>query len=160
MEITDSQTKSCQAEQVAGSGMKHRFIAALLLASLALSSVPVSLASSLAAGSSTAVKPAEPSSSNPHDHSCCPGVHSTFVPPVYVKLAPADLPCDEHPCCVKPGPENPPSLPAATRLARPDLQGTLATLPDHLTNTLNRVTSETSSNFIPTYSVRSTVLRI
>ena len=145
--------------------MRHRFIAALLLASLALSSVPVSLASSLATGSSTlgsstAVKPPEPLPSKAHDHSCCPGVHSTLVPPVFVKLAPADLPCDEHPCCATPGPENSPSLPAATRLARPDLQGILATLPDHLRNTLNRVTSETSSNFFPTYSVRSTVLRI
>lgn len=140
--------------------MKHRFIAALLLASLALSSVPVALASSLTTGPSTAVKPAERSPSKAHDHSCCPGVHATLVPPVFVKLAPADLPCDEHPCCAKPGPANPPSLPAATRLARPDLQGILATLPGHPSNTLNRFTSETSSNFFPSYSARSTVLRI
>src|SRR6266567_1311464 len=107
--------------------MKNRFIAALMLACLAMWSVPGAVAAS---SSSTAQKSGQPVSER--NHSCCPSVHSRFVPPLFVKPGPASMPCGEqHPCCARQGPENLPSLPATTRLAGRGSDGVLTTIADH-----------------------------
>jgi hypothetical protein len=133
--------------------MKSRFIAALMLAMLALGSVPRAWAAS---SSATQAK-----SAAGHDHSCCPKVHSRFVPPVFVKPGPASMPCgDQHPCCAKQGPENPPSLPATTRLAAPGSDGMVVAIADQLRDEATLVAMLASDkNPLRSYSARSTVLR-
>lgn len=141
--------------------MKKRFIAAVVLASVGLWSVPVALASPPQSRSSTEQKLAHPSSAG-HDHSCCPGVTSRFVPPLFVAPAPASIPCgDEHPCCANPGPENPPSLPAATASARPGSEAVPAAIADrHHDGRAHMAAAVSGTNSFPSYSARSTVLRI
>src|SRR5580765_7879835 len=107
--------------------MKSRFIAALMLATLALCSAPAAWA---APSSSDTDKTNQAAG---QDHSCCPRGHSRFVPPVFVKPAPASMPCgDQHPCCAKQGPENSPSLPATTRLAEPGSDTVVVAIADQL----------------------------
>ena len=133
--------------------MKSRFIAALMLATLALWERAAGMGGFLLcyAGEEAAG----------HDHSCCPKVHSRFVPPVFVKPGPASMPCgDQHPCCAKPGPENPPSLPATTRLAAPGSDGMVVAIADQLRDEATLVAMLASDrNPLRSYSARSTVLR-
>jgi hypothetical protein len=141
--------------------MKRRLIVAIVLASLGVWSVPVTLASPLPSGSSTAKKPSQQSSASMHDHSCCPGIPSQFVPPLFVTPAPV-LPCgNQHPCCAKQGPENPPSLPAATASARPGSEVMGATIANQHHDGRVRLAAEVlGTNLFQSCSLRSTVLRI
>jgi hypothetical protein len=139
--------------------MKKMFIGALVLASATLGNVP--LASSLQFHPGTTVTTAGQGVSNSHNHACCPDAHSRFALPLLLVLAPA-TPCgDEHPCCAKQGPVNPPSLPIATRMERPVPDGVLAASADqahdpraHFAGTLS------GGNPFQPYSLRTTVLRI
>lgn len=139
-------------------GMRERFIAAMVLASLVWSCVPM-----LAMMPAAAMPHASPhhAAAGTHDHSCCPGVHSQRVPPIFVKAAPGGMPCDEqHPCCARQGPENPPSLPATTR-SRPDSHAVAAIVADHSRVSPARiaVTGFGRATWQPQFE-RSTVLRI
>src|SRR6266568_295718 len=136
--------------------MKKRFIAALVLTVLAVWSVPGALAAS---SSSMAQKSGQ--QAGEQDHSCCPGVHSRFVPPLFVKPGPASMPCGEqHPCCAKQGPENPPSLPATTKLAAPGFGGVLTAIGDqHRDDAMPVGTHPSAMTLLRSYSARSTVLR-
>ena len=139
--------------------MKKRLNAALVLTALAGWSVQGALAAS---SSSIAEKSAQQAAVSEQDHSCCPGVHSRFVPPLFVKPGPASMPCGEqHPCCAKQGPENPPSLPATTKLAAPGFDGVLTAIADQDRDDATLVGTEASArNLLRSYSARSTVLRI
>lgn len=107
--------------------MKTRLIAALVLASLAWSNVPVMWAMMPAA-----TQTASQGAAGAHDHACCPGLHLQLVPPIFVKRGPGGMPCDDqHPCCARQGPENPSSLPAVTNISRPDSYGSTAVFPAH-----------------------------
>jgi hypothetical protein len=140
-------------------GMMKRLIAALVLTALAGWSVPGSLAAS---SSSIAEKSGQQAAASEHDHLCCPGVHSRFVPPLFVKPGPASVPCGEqHPCCAKPGSENPPSLPANTKLTAPGSDGTLVAIADQDRDDRTLVGTQASGrNPLRAHSARSTVLRI
>jgi hypothetical protein len=141
--------------------MTKRLIAAVVLASLACWSVPVALASSAQIGSMMAQKSAAQPASSAHDHACCPGIHSRFVPPVFVMPPPADIPCDQHPCCAKQAPQNPPALPAASRTLRPGSDGAPVTVAEHKLGVRIRPLAEGTSNSPFQISfIRSTVLRI
>jgi len=141
--------------------MKEKFIAAVVLASLALWSVPAAFASTLHPGSSISEKPAEQIASG-RDHSCCPGFHSRIVLPLFVTPAPAEMPCgDQHPCCAKPAPQNSPALPAAGPTVRPGSEGAPVAIADQYGDGRARIAAEaTGRNPFQPYSVRSTVLRI
>ena len=157
IQITDYKSPRCHA--VAGWEMKNRFTAAVVLASLALWSVPAALASSLQPATSVAEKPVEPASST-HGHDCCPGVHSRFVPPVLV-TPPAEVPCEQHPCCAKQAPQNSPALPVVSARLRPGSDGGPLTIEERHADGRSRVKPEaTCTNPFRLYSVRSTVLRI
>jgi len=140
--------------------MKKRFIAAVVLASLALWSAPIAFASPMQPETSTAQKPVEPSSST-NVPDCCPGVHSRFVPPLAVIPSPAEVPCEQHPCCAKQAPQNSPALPAASARVRPRSEGVPVAIAEQHRDDRPGVTAEaTGSNPFRLYSVRSTVLRI
>jgi hypothetical protein len=140
--------------------MTKRLIAAVVLASLACWSIPVALASSVQI-SVMAQKSAAQPASGAHDHSCCPGIHSRFVPPLFVAPSPADVPCDRHPCCAKQAPQNPPALPAASRTLRPGSDGVPVTVAEHKLGIRTRsLAGITSSSPFQISSIRSTVLRI
>jgi len=137
--------------------MKKRFIAAIVLASLALWSAP---ASAQQPSAMNAEKPARQAGST-HDHSCCPGIHSRFVPPLFVAPAPAAMPCGEqHPCCAQPAPQSSPALPAASTNLRPGSGGVAVTIAEQHRDSRNRTVAEAGSNPFQSYSERSTVLRI
>lgn len=142
--------------------MKKRFIAAVVLASVGLWSVPVALASPRQSRSLTVQKPEQQASAGMHDHSRCPGVNSRLVPPLIVTPAPASIPCsDEHPCCAKQRPENPPSLPAAAASARPGSEAVPAAIADqHHDGRAHMAAAVSGTNSFPSCSARSTVLRI
>src|SRR3974390_1392996 len=119
--------------------MKSRLIAALILVSLLWWSIPAAFASS---ATTLAQDQTTQPSSNTHDHSCCPGAHARFIPPLFVKPGPAPIPCEEHPCCVKHGPENPPSLPGTTSIPRPGSDVLPATTPDQSGCNKIRITAD------------------
>lgn len=140
--------------------MKNRLIAAVMLASLACWSVPGAFAS--ATTSRTAARIAQNSSSNRPGHSCCPEVHSKFVPPMFAAFTPLEPPCgDRHPCCARRGPENPAAIPATTRIERSDSQiGTwIATDSESCMRTVSAPLG-VDSDAILSQARRSTVLRI
>jgi hypothetical protein len=140
--------------------MKKRFIAGVVLASLALWSVPVAFASLLQPASSVEQKPVEPSSSM-HDHDCCPGVHSRLALPAAVIPYPAEVPCEQHPCCAKQAPQSQPALPAASTRVRPGSEGVPVVISEQHRDGRTRAAIEaTCDNPFQLYSVRSTVLRI
>lgn len=162
--ITDSQSPFCQA--VRRLGMKKKFIAAVVLASLAFWCVPEALAAtwhsgSSDLGSSVPERSARPVASSAHDHSCCPGVRSHFASLLFVMPTPAAMPCsDQHPCCAKQGRDTPPALPSANRTERRSL-GALVAIVDLTHNGRTRTaTKALVSNPFQSYAVRSTVLRI
>ena len=142
--------------------MKKRLIAAVVLVSLALMNVPVALAFPLQAGPSTTAKPVEPAASLGHDHSYCRRVHAKFVPMLFVTPAPAGMPCsDQHPCCAKPGPEDPPALPAASKSVRSSSEAAPVTVADgHRDGRIRTAATTMSGDAFQPYSTRSTVLRI
>lgn len=135
--------------------MKTRIIAVLIVGSLFSSSVP--LAMTLSAG--VAPHSSRQRVSTAPDHSCCPGSHLTL--PVQLVLEPqAPMPCGEqHPCCVRPGRENPASLPATTSSSIPFQQVAVAVLERSQPTVLSAALSF-DTPFSPPYSQRSTVLRI
>jgi len=133
--------------------MKKRLIAALVLASLPFWSVPAAMA--ITQHSS----PAHSHAARMHDHSCCPGAHSRLMP-VLVNSEPAEVPCNQHPCCVKQRPENSATLPAAISIQRPDANGTQMTVSDRSIEGHNGVSETSRIDSRQTYSARSTVLRI
>jgi hypothetical protein len=137
--------------------MKKKFIGALVLASLAMWSAPFALASSpqVAAKKQATTAPAK------HDHSCCPGVHSQFVRPLVVVPSPAEVPCDQHPCCVRPAPQNSAALPAAKTTIRPGSDGVPVTVADQPRDGVSPAVAESTGNkLFQSYFSRSTVLRI
>ena len=141
--------------------MTKRLIAAVLLASLACWTVPVALASSAQTGSMMAQKSAAKPASSAPDHACCPGIHSRLVPPVFVMPSPAEIPCDQHPCCAKQAPQDPPALPAASRTLRPGSDGAPVKVAEHELGVRTRTLAEvTNSSPFQISSIRSTVLRI
>lgn len=140
--------------------MKKRFIAAVVLASLALGSAPIAFASPMQPQSSTVQKPVEPSSSM-RNHDCCPGVHSRLVLPVAVIPSPAEVPCEQHPCCAKQAPQSQPALPAASTRVRPASEGVPVVMAEpHRDGPTHATIGATGNNPFQPYSVRSTVLRI
>lgn len=99
--------------------MKQRMIAVLLLASLSLASVPALWASAYVV---TVATTSHRTAASAHDHSCCPG-HRRISIPILLSVASGPMPCgNNHPCCAKPAPENPASLPASGKSAQPDSQ--------------------------------------
>ena len=137
--------------------MKTKFIAALVLVGLCYWSVPV--ASAMQPKASTAEQPARHRAARMHDHSCCPGVHAEFVPPIFVNPTPAEIPCDQHPCCVKQGPENSAAVSAATTIPRPEVEGLVSAIPD-AAKSIRAATKASGNDSYPSYSARTTVLRI
>jgi len=139
--------------------MSSRLIAAAVLASLFGWSVPLAQAWS---GPEMARTGIASSASSAHDHSCCPGVNSQFVRPIFVNFAPASMPCgDDHPCCAQHGPDNPASLPAVTRIPRFDSQASPVALPGKGSRDHAKTLAATlGSDPLQAYSLRSTVLRI
>jgi hypothetical protein len=163
--ITAQQFPFCQTQWRVG--MKKRLIAAVVLASLACWSVPGALAAASDAFSRTVQTPAQPSSSSSnssgtHDHSCCHGARPKFVVPLFVSLTPVQMPCgDQHPCCAKHGSENSPALTASTRIERPRLESSLASVTKQFPKAGTGVATEIrGNNFLPSYAIRSSVLRI
>jgi hypothetical protein len=139
--------------------MKKKFIGAIVLASLALWSVPLALASSpqMSAGAPKAA----PTALDTQDHSCCPGVHSRFVRPLVVVPSPAEVPCEQHPCCVRTTPQNSAALPAARTTIRPGSDGVPVAIADQHRDGQSRAAAEsTRNNLFQSYFSRSTVLRI
>jgi hypothetical protein len=136
--------------------MKKRLIATWLLASLACWNVPVTLAMP-AASQKTSQQASEA-----QDHSCCPRFHMQLAARFFVVIPPAQMPCDDqHPCCAKPGPENPPALTAVTRVERPKAHVAVASAtPQNLQTECGVVRRSFPTKFLASYSVRSTVLRI
>ena len=138
--------------------MKKKFIAAVVLASLALWSVPLALASSPQMSAAQKASPAAPAK---HDHSCCPGVHSQFVRPLLAVPSPAEIPCEQHPCCVRPAPQNSAALPAAKTTIRPGSDGVPVAISDQHRDEQSRPVAESAGNkLFDCYFLRSTVLRI
>lgn len=141
--------------------MKKRCIAALVVVALAWWSVPVALASPTQAHPFASPEPDQRAAPKAHDHSCCPGLHSLFATLALVRVAPAAMPCgDQHPCCTKQGPDNLPSLPAATRVVRPDSHDLAATLREDKHYVRNCIDEKPSIDLFQSYFERSTVLRI
>jgi hypothetical protein len=141
--------------------MNRRCIAALLLGSLLWWSVPLVFAAKalLAQESAQAAQKSSPSSPAPaHKHDCCPGFHPAFSSPVFIK-GPASLPCgDEHPCCVRPRPDNTP-LPGSG-VSQLDPGARVELLPDHVYQRPALVVADAfKSKSFPSYFERSTVLR-
>lgn len=138
--------------------MHIRFIAVLLLASLANWNMPTSLASSLHVPK-LASAAAQPRAG--HDHSCCPGTHS-HLSLMFVALAPSSMPCgSHHPCCAKSAPENPPFLPAVNTVTSPGSSGVPVAVEKESLRIRSSAFPEASSrDAFEFYSVRSTVLRI
>jgi hypothetical protein len=137
--------------------MKKKFIAAVVLASLTLWSVPLALASSPL----VAAKKQATTASAMHDHSCCPGVHSRFVRFLFVVPSPAEIPCEQHPCCVRPAPQNSAALPAAKTTIRPGSDGVSSAIADQHRDEQSRPVAESAGNNVfRSYLLRSTVLRI
>ncbi len=103
--------------------MKQRIIAAVMVASLLLGSVPAVWASVHLVGMPMA---AHHTPAPTRDHSCCPGLHPKIAIPILVNIAPGPMPCgSDQPCCAKPGPQNPPTLPASGKPSRSDSQAIL-----------------------------------
>lgn len=141
--------------------MKSRIIAACLLASVLSWSVPTAMAgtSQTVTGPPQAQSPA--SASGEHDHSCCPGLHERIAPALLVMPAPADVPCEQHPCCAKQAPGNPSALPEATQISRPGLDGLRTAATDQTGAGSSGIAAKASGqDFFQSYSARSTVLRI
>jgi len=138
--------------------MKKNFIGTLVLASLTLGNVPLASSLQLHRGTETTAKRGV---SNSHNHACCPDAHSRFALPLLLIAAPA-APCgDEHPCCAKRGPVNPPSLPIATSMDRTVSDSVLAASPGQTRYSEARMARTISgSNPFPPYFLRTTVLRI
>lgn len=136
--------------------MRKRLIAAWLLATLACWNVPVALAMP------GAPQKARQQASEAQDHSCCPRFHMQLAAPLFVVIPPAQMPCDDqHPCCAKQGPENPPALTTVTRVERPKAHVVVASTTSQKPQTDAGVVERSfAAKFLPSYSVRSTVLRI
>lgn len=137
--------------------MKKKFIAAVVLASLALWSAPLALASS----PQMAAKKQATTASAMHDHSCCPSLHSRLIRPLFIASSPAEKPCDQHPCCVRPAPQNTAALPAAKTTIRPGFDGVpLAIADQHRDEQSRPVAASAGNNPFQSYFLRSTILRI
>ena len=136
--------------------MKTRIIAVVLASSLFWSSVPLALAFSTREG----VPPAVHQSSAAQDHSCCPGIHLALPVQLFLRPLQEPMPCSEqHPCCARPGHENPASLPATTRGTRSFVEITVAVL-ECSPRPVLLGTSRIDGSFSPPYCQRSTILRI
>ena len=143
------------------SRMRKRIISAFVLAALAWWSVPVGLAAPPTHHAPTAQGQAQHTASRVHDHSCCSDARQRFVPILLVTAVPGGMPCEQHPCCAKQAPENPSSLPAATRISRPnsDVLHTISTHQVHSGRSGIGANISSSAAF-QSYSARSTVFRI
>ena len=137
--------------------MRKRVIAVVVLVALALGTVPLAFSSSARPVPATVQKSAE-SGSEAQDHSCCPGIHSRFVVPV-VMPSPAEVPCEQHPCCAKQAPQHQPALPAVRTTTRPGSEGVPVTVVHHDYHGTNSASEVIGKNPFEFYSVRSTVLR-
>lgn len=60
--------------------------------------------------------------SQAQDHSCCPEGPAQFVPSIFDTPTLPAMPSEDSPCCARQAPSSP-SLPATTRLSRPDSSG-------------------------------------
>jgi len=140
--------------------MRKKVIAALVLASLAVWSVPVSFASAKRSAPLN-YNGRQPSPAAAQHHSCCPGFHSPFVEQLFAELAPVpEMPCgDQHPCCARQVPENPPALTAASRVERPGSQSDFVSVTNPNASRGGAIAVETSG-FFPPHFARSIVLRI
>src|SRR5579864_7033624 len=137
--------------------MHTRFIAVLLLFTLANWSMPGSRASFLQVPKMASAD-AQPRAG--HDHSCCPGIRSQLAL-ISVALVPASMPCgSHHPCCAKSAPENPPSLPTANTVTSPDFSGVPVAIEKESLRTISASPEALRRDVFEFYSVRSTVLRI
>jgi len=92
------------------SGMRSRPMAAFLVLMM------VSWVGSFAQTADTSVQTSPVAQSTPdghHTHNCCGPLGAFLVRPTLPEK-PAGMPCgDEHPCCVRPGPQNTPNLPSS-----------------------------------------------
>lgn len=140
-------------------GMRTRFIAVLLLASLLCWSCPI------AVGSSSSVQPVAQGqsrhSAGMQDHSCCPGAHGKVALALVSPLAPS-TPCNsEHPCCAKSGPDSPSSLPASARQSLPNSGKVPVAVADRGREKQIAILAESSGGDpFRFHSARNTVLRI
>lgn len=144
-----------------GIRMKQKLIAACGLASLIWCSIGAVWA--LPVRSSPEMSPTSSlgAAAEKHTHSCCPGGHSWFRPPLSVTIEAASMPCGkEHPCCAKQRPQNPLSLPATTRVSRPDAEP-FAVLTDLYSDGARTLpTGSFATESFHHFCLRSTVLRI
>lgn len=136
--------------------MRKKLISALVLAAVACWNIPVVLAMP-----SALQRPIQQESKAQGD-SCCPRFHVQLAAPLLAVIPPPEMPCGEQrPCCAKQGPQNPPALITTTRVERPKAR----TAP---TNTAGEkpqfepagAQQGSAKKFLPSYFVRSTVLRI
>jgi len=140
-------------------GMKRRIIAGVMLLTLAGWSVPTALAA--ATSLRTLKSEAQPSRSSGHHHSCCPGAHTNTDSVLFTAFVPAAMPCgDEHPCCTKQAPENPPSLPAVTQIPRLGAGRNAAGIAELRPSVGSGVARVCGNQNSPSHFSRSTVLRI
>lgn len=142
--------------------MKRKLIGVLAL--LALGNTPLTLATPLL-HSGPATRTREQAVSSPHKHSCCPNAQERFVPLMLVPLIVtpvSTMPCGEqHPCCAKQTPENPPALPIATSTQRPNPSGAPTAIADQNQGSRARIPVEVAgTNPFQAYSGRITILRI
>ncbi|HEX4785634.1 MAG TPA: hypothetical protein VH350_14930 [Candidatus Sulfotelmatobacter sp.] len=139
--------------------MTKKLIGALLLALLALGNTPLALATPLLQ-SGLGTRTGQQASSNPHNHSCCPDAPARFA--LLIVTPVSTMPCGEqHPCCAKQVPENPPALPIATSTQKPNPSGVPMAMADQTQGSRAPISAESAgSNPFHAYSGRNTVLRI
>ncbi len=141
-------------------GMKNRVIAVFILASLVCWSVPGAMAASSRTPISQEQTQHTGAGMQMQDHACCPGVHLRIVPGPLVTPTPAEMPCEQHPCCAKQAPGTQPPLPASTRMSRPDLDGVHTTAAERGLNGQTGIATKFSNSTPRDSSALSTVLRI
>lgn len=139
--------------------MKKRFIAAIVLATLAVGVAPLGFAAESRQTAATAQKRTEPGSAM-QDHSCCPGIHSQHLLPV-VMPSPAEVPCEQHPCCAKQAPQHESALPATNTTMRRGSERVIAAFVERQCDDRDTAVAEPVGGIpLKLKFVRSTVLRI
>jgi hypothetical protein len=137
--------------------MRKKLIAAFAFTAVVCGNAPVALATS-----SASQKSAQHSPSETQHHPCCPGFHVQMAALLFVMIPPADMPCgDQRPCCAKQGPQNPPAVTPTTKGKRPRSEGVLTAAAEQGLNRPRCIAVQIAGrDYLPSYFVRSTVLRI
>lgn len=136
-------------------GMIHRCIASVLLATLCWLSVPAAFGP-LEVPSAKGFQ-----NDTADDHSCCPRSRPQISPILFLAINSTAMPCGEqHPCCIRPAPLNPSTVPVETKMIRPALERGLALITDTPSCRGGRNVETAALNFPSPPVDRSTVLRI